>query len=111
MLGKELLSKDANNQLDLLVTMYRKRFSKVVGYTYPSSLVVYTNAKFHDNYDECLVASNLAHEWTHKMGYDHKSLTDWASVPYSHSTIIRILCPLARSNKLTKEDSWKKLTI
>lgn len=87
-------------EMKLIVTMYKKSLSKVVGYTNKNSPIIYTNSKFHDKYDECLVASNLAHEWTHKMGYGHKSASDWSSVPYSHSTIMRILCPLAKKNKL-----------
>lgn len=102
MKGKEDLSKEANQQLDLTVEMYNKKFSKVIGYTTPSSLIVYTNRKFHDNYDACDVASNLGHEWTHKMGYDHLSASDWTSVPYTHSTLIRLLCPLSVQGKLTR---------
>lgn len=102
MLGKEELSSEANNQLDLTVQMYYKKFTKVIGYTTPSSLIVYTNRKFHDNYDACDVASNLGHEWTHKMGYSHLSASDWTSVPYTHSTLIRILCPLSVQGKLNR---------
>jgi len=100
--GKEDLSKIANQQMDLTVEMYYKRFSKVIGYTTPSSLIVYTNKKFHDNYGACDVASNLGHEWTHKMGYGHLSASDWTSVPYQHSTLIRILCPLSVQGKLNR---------
>ena len=102
MTGKEDLSKTANQQMDLTVEMYNKKFSKVIGYTTPSSLIVYTNRKFHDNYKACDVASNLGHEWTHKMGYGHKSASDWTSVPYQHSTLIRILCPLSVQGKLNR---------
>jgi hypothetical protein len=91
--GAEALQPAVNYQMDLKVTMYYKRFSKVVGYTYPDTLVVYTHSKYHNVYTACEVASNLTHEWSHKMGFDHSSAEDDNSVPYSLNTIIETLCP------------------
>jgi ssRNA-specific RNase YbeY (16S rRNA maturation enzyme) len=90
--GAEALQPAVNYQMDLRVVMYYQRFTNVVGYTTPKSLIVNTNSKFHDNYDECKVASNLTHEWTHKMGFDHTSAGDSKSVPYSHNDIVETLC-------------------
>ena len=90
--GAEALQPAVNYQMDLKVTMYFRRNS-TVGYTYASSLVVYTNSKFHNYFTVCEVASNLVHEWTHKMGYGHSSAGDSRSVPYAHNAIVKALCP------------------
>lgn len=91
--GAEKLRPIVDWKMDLKVEMYFKRLTKVVGYTLPGSLIVYTNSKFHDRYSVCEVASNLVHEWTHKMGFDHSSAQDKLSVPYAHNEIIEALCP------------------
>lgn len=89
--GAEALQPAVNYQMDLKVRMYRS-LKPVVGYTYPSDMKVYTNSRFYNRYDECGVASNLVHEWTHKMGFDHSSARDSKSVPYSHNAIVEALC-------------------
>lgn len=102
--GAESLMPAVNYQMDLKVKMYYSRFVKTVGYTYPSELIVYTNWKYHGSYDECRIASNLVHEWTHKMGFGHesKSTKDRPyTVPYAHNTIIEGLCDKARKGELT----------
>lgn len=90
--GAEGLQPAVNYQMDLKVTMYTRTLSKVVGYTNPDTLVVHTNSKFHNTYSVCKIASNLVHEWTHKIGFDHSSVSDSTSVPYAHNSIIEKLC-------------------
>lgn len=90
--GAELLGPAVDYEMDLIVTMYNRRFSKVVGYTTPNSSVVFTNRKFHDSFSHCQVAANLTHEWSHKMGFDHKSASESNSVPYALGDIILELC-------------------
>lgn len=90
--GAEALQPAVNYQLDLKVEMYYSFWSKVIGYTYPETLVVYTHSKFYDYYTACQMASNLVHEWTHKMGFDHTSAGDSTSVPYAHNDIVESLC-------------------
>jgi hypothetical protein len=92
MKGAETLNPSENRQMDLEVEMYFKKYTKVVGYTYPGSNKVMTNSKFHDKYDHCRVASNLTHEWSHKLGFSHSSASDSRSVPYSLNRIIEKLC-------------------
>jgi hypothetical protein len=89
--GAEALIPAVNYQMDLKVTMYYK-YNRVVGYTTASSMVVHTNSKFHNNFSPCRVASNLTHEWSHKMGFDHSSASDAKSVPYSLNEIVEKLC-------------------
>lgn len=90
--GAEALEPALDYEMDLKVEMYYKRFSKVVGYTYPNTLTVWTNSKFHSWYSPCLIASNLVHEYSHKIGFDHYSASDWQSVPYQLNDIIEKLC-------------------
>jgi hypothetical protein len=35
------------------------------------------------------VAGNLAHEWTHKLGFGHESAAEHDSVPYGIGYIVR----------------------
>lgn len=89
--GAEALLPAVNYQMDLTVEMYYSRKS-TVGYTYPNSLKVMTNSRFHNSYSACEVASNLAHEFTHKMTFGHSSARDKSSLPYSHNDIVKSLC-------------------
>ena len=90
--GSESLLPGDDKEMDLTVTMYSKRFSKVVGYTTPKSLTVFTNQRFHDNFSPCQVAANLSHEWAHKIGFDHKSAKDKDSVPYALGDMVLEHC-------------------
>jgi len=104
MSGAEALNLVINYQMDVTLKMYYSR-RNTVGYTYPSDPIVYTNSKFHNNFDACRVASNVTHEWTHKMGFGHDSERTARrnySVPYAHNSIIERLCPLAKQGKLTQ---------
>lgn len=91
--GKEALAPETVGSMDIVVTMYNAPLSKVVGYTYPDSQTIYTNSKFHNKYTPCRVASNLTHEWIHKLGFNHSSTKDSKSVPYSLNEIVEKLCP------------------
>ena len=97
--GAEALSPAENYQMDLKVKMYYSR-RRTVGYTYETSLIVYTNSKFHSWYTACEVASNAVHEWSHKLGFMHSSASDSESVPYSLNDVVENLCPLAMAGKL-----------
>lgn len=98
--GAEALSPAVNYQMDLVVTMYY-RPNSVIGYTTQNSNVVKTNRRFHSHFKPCRVASNLTHEWTHKMGFGHRSASEKGSVPYAHNTIIESLCEKAENGSLT----------
>lgn len=102
--GAESLMPAVNYQMDLKVSMYYKAGS-TVGYTYPSDMIVHSNWKFHQNYEPCRIASNLFHEWTHKMGFSHSSKYTKArdyTVPYGHNDIIESLCAKAEKGQLTE---------
>ncbi len=89
--GAEALIPAVNYQMDLTVKSYYG-YNSTVGYTYANVMIVHTNQKFHNKYTHCEVASNLFHEWTHKMGFAHSSAKDSGSIPYAHNRIIRKLC-------------------
>lgn len=90
--GVESYNKEVNFTMDLKVTMYLKTLTKVVGYTTPGSDTVFTNSKFHSKYSACKIASNLTHEWSHKLGFQHSSASDAKSVPYSLNEIVEKIC-------------------
>jgi hypothetical protein len=87
----ELLSADVSIELE----MYRARFAKVNGYTYPASKRIWLNRKYHDYYGPCSVANNLFHEISHKIGYTHDFNPNKQrpfSVPYSINAVMEVCC-------------------
>ena len=47
------------------------------------------NWKFFKSFKPSDVAGNFAHEWTHKIGFDHKSAAEHDSAPYAIGYIVR----------------------
>jgi hypothetical protein len=70
MSGREVLNNAVDNELDIDVTMYYS-LRGVIGYTYPNILRTWMNRRFFKKFNAAGVASNLAHEWCHKIGFDH----------------------------------------
>lgn len=87
--GKEKLQPDTVGEMNYYVSLYYKRWSKVVGWTNGSINTINVNWKFFKNFKPNDVAGNLAHEWTHKIGYDHKSAAEHDSAPYAIGYIVR----------------------
>lgn len=92
----EVLEIMLNSKVNIRLSMYRKRFSSVNGYTYDKSDVINLNRKYHDYYGVCSVANNLAHEALgHKNGFSHDykpNLQRPFSVPYSLNVIFEKCC-------------------
>ena len=87
----EKLTPTKNNTLDVGVKLYYEN-SNVVGYTSTGISYINVNTKFFDTYAVNSVASNLFHEWLHKVGYGHDSAATARrpySVPYAIGYIIR----------------------
>lgn len=87
----ERLTPAKNNTLDVGVKLYYEN-SNVVGYTSTNITHINVNTKFFDTYAINSVASNLFHEWLHKLGYGHDSAATARrpySVPYAVGYIIR----------------------
>lgn len=90
MKGAETLSRSVDNELDIDITLYFSNNS-VVGYTYPSSNRIWVNNKFFAQYSFGKVAGNVAHEWTHKLGFGHdasRTASRAYSVPYAVGDIV-----------------------
>jgi len=88
--GAEVLIPELDYEMDVDVTMYYKR-SSTVGYTYPNTTRTWVNSRFFNAYTLGEVASNVAHEWTHKVGFEHDFNNNSArpySVPYAVGAII-----------------------
>jgi len=71
-----------NNQMDMEVELYTDNTSNVIGYTTSGSKRIWVNTKYFNVNSISSVASNLFHEWLHKLGYSHSSAYT-ASRPYS----------------------------
>lgn len=86
--GREILLPDTPGEMNLYLKLYHNRFSRVIGYTSPKTNLIHINFKYFKNYSPQDVASNLVHEWVHKLGFDHKSAKEHDSVPYAIGYIV-----------------------
>lgn len=89
MSGEETLQPTTTGEMNYFVSLYNARFSKVVGWTNAKINTINVNWKFFKNYEANDVAGNLAHEWTHKIGFDHASASEHDSAPYAIGYIVR----------------------
>ena len=83
--GAETLSPVKNRTADMELTIDTRNKRSVLGYTYPNSVRQYMYSWLLKTTPE-RVAGNLAHEWCHKLGFDHKhryNSTRRHSVPYA----------------------------
>ena len=94
--GKENYTASADGEVDLNLKL--ENFSwfqrNVVGYTTESSDTLTTNRKFYSGYEASEVAGHLAHEWLHKLGFEHdfKATTRRPdSVPYELGELVERL--------------------
>ncbi len=104
--GKESFDQTADGEADFNLDL--RTFSwfqrNVVGYTTESSDTITLNRRFFSSYTPAEVASNLCHEWLHKLGFDHdfrSTANRPHSVPYAIGDLVetlaaRQLTPLPR---------------
>jgi len=91
--SQEVLDHVLGHNREVSLELYYKRFSRVVGYTYPDTNNIWFNRKFHDRYGICQSASNLSHEAAgHKNGYDHLTSDKSDTVPYSFNAGFDTCC-------------------
>lgn len=91
--GEEELLPGVDHTMNLSFSMYYS-IKKVVGYTVPTDLTIYTNSKYFNTATDGAVAGNAVHEWMHKIGFDHSYYNNSArpySVPYAIGDIIEDL--------------------
>jgi hypothetical protein len=94
--GKESFEQTADGEADFNLDL--RTFSwfqrNVVGYTTESSDTITMNRRFFSGYTPAEVASNLCHEWLHKLGFEHdfQSTTRRPhSVPYAIGDLVEKL--------------------
>jgi len=83
--GSEVLNPGNDNTANIVLRIDRRRSRGVIGYTYPNTVTQWVYSWFlNSSYKE--VAGNAAHEWTHKLGFDHAFRYSWDrqfTVPYA----------------------------
>lgn len=87
--GRETLQQNTPGEMNFFLSLYYKRYSKVIGWTNGNINTININWKFFKGFKHHDVAGNLAHEWTHKIGFDHKSAAEHDSAPYAIGYIVR----------------------
>ena len=87
--GRETLQSNTPGEMNFYLKLYYKRFSKVIGWTNGDINTININWKFFKGFKPSDVAGNLAHEWTHKLGFGHKSAAEHDSAPYAIGYIVR----------------------
>lgn len=101
MSGREVLQPNTPGEMNFYLRLYYRPWSKVIGYTSGDTNVININWKFFKNYGPYEVAANLVHEWTHKIGFDHRSAAEHDSAPYAIGYILGDIAEkIYKSNKL-----------
>lgn len=92
LLGSEKLNSDEDYEADVFLKIDRRRNKNVLGYTYPNTSWQWVYATFFSNSTYKEIAGNMAHEWCHKMGFDHEfrySNLRQYTVPYAVGYFVR----------------------
>lgn len=98
--GRETLQQDTPGEMNFFLKLYNRSWSKVIGYTSPDTNTININWKFFKNFKPSDVASNLAHEWTHKIGFGHASAKEHDSAPYAIGYIVKDIASRLQVNEL-----------
>lgn len=95
MSGKDKFNRDADYDIDLSVTLYNKRFTSAIGYTYPNTFKTWVNTKFWNKpsfkHVVAGISGNIAHEGMHNFGFSHaykNNPTRAFTVPYAVGNIV-----------------------
>lgn len=89
----EKLTPTKNNTMDVGVKLYYEN-SSTVGWTSTGITYINVNTKYFNSYAINSVASNLFHEWLHKLGYGHDAAATAKrpySVPYAVGYLVRTI--------------------
>lgn len=98
MSGSDKFDTDRDGVMLVDVTLYLKKYARVIGYTYPSTYKTWFNTKYM-TLD--FLVGNLVHEYMHNLNYTHpfrRTATRKYSVPYQYGYIAG---QIARSNRGT----------
>jgi hypothetical protein len=91
MTAKEEVGDRANGTIDLYLELVNGANGDVIGYGNPSSSQIYTYSIMFDDMSLPDLAQHYAHEWCHKIGFEHafhRSRNRSNSVPYGIGNII-----------------------
>lgn len=85
MSGAEVLDQEEDNEADIFLELDNGFTWSAIGYTYPNTKWQWVYNRFFKRMTAAGLAGNIAHEWMHKIGYDHEF--NWTplrehSVPY-----------------------------
>lgn len=86
----KVMAQDFEYQLELYNPPFWNRRG-TIGYTSPSDPIIHLNRWYFDRLESSEVAANLAHEWMHKIGFDHDRKATRRrpySVPYMIGEIV-----------------------
>lgn len=103
MSGRDKFNKEADKDIDIKISLYHKRWSSAIGYTYPNTWKTWINFKFFKNFSDADVAGNIIHEYMHNLGFDHDfnwNSTRKHTVPYAIGTIIREIAEKIKDGQL-----------
>jgi hypothetical protein len=82
--GEEVLQQGSNGTADIILRIDRRR-RRTIGYTYPNTITQWIYSWVLHTTPES-IAGNLAHEWCHKLGFEHDYYYNYErqfSVPYA----------------------------
>lgn len=88
MSGRETLQQNTPGEMNFYLKLYNSWWSRVIGWTNPDINTININKKYFTPNSIADVAANLAHEWTHKIGFDHASASEHDSAPYAIGYIV-----------------------
>lgn len=93
MAGEEALSEEGKDgEADIVLELDKRNKRGVLGYTYANTSKQWIYNWFFREGDIWDVAGNLAHEWTHKMGFGHEWRYNYYrqfTVPYAVGYFVR----------------------
>lgn len=92
MSGSERLDPKPDGEADIHISIDRRDAGDVLGYTYASTPMQWVYSSFFGRATLADIASNLAHEYCHKLGFTHESnytkLRQY-TVPYAIGRIVK----------------------
>ena len=94
MSGRQYNEQTDDYEMDIDLTIYHSRWSSTVGYTYPNTVRTWINRKFFSRYGLAEICGNVAHEYCHKIGFEHSvhpTPSRPFSVPYGIGNIVEEL--------------------
>jgi hypothetical protein len=90
--GGESLEPMIDGEADIFVSIDRSWSRSAIGYTYANTAIQYIYSRFFNGSSIYDIAGNLAHEWMHKLGFEHdykySALRDH-TVPYAVGEFVR----------------------